>query len=102
MRILPKPVELLWDKRNFIKNLSKHNVSVQEAEELFVNEPFTVAEDEKHSTDSEKRFRALGKTKTNRKLFTAFTIRDKKIRIISVRAMSKKEEAIYEKLEKDS
>jgi len=102
MRVLPKPIAFLWDEGNLDKNLIKHNVTILEAEELFANEPFTVAEDNKHSTTHEKRFKALGKTKANRSLFTVFTIRDKKIRIISVRDMSKKEKAAYEKLEKHS
>jgi len=102
MRILPKPITFLWDQGNLNKNLVKHKVTISEAEELFANEPFTVAEDSKHSTFQEKRFQALGKTKANRSLFAAFTIRDKKIRIISVRDMSKKEEAAYEKLEANS
>jgi len=67
-----------------------------------MNEPFAVVQDLKHSTSREPRLQALGKTKSNRRLFTAFTIRDKKIRIISVRDMSNKEEKEYEKLERNS
>ena len=102
MRILPKPITFLWDKGNLDKNLIKHKVTIAEAEELFMNEPFTVAIDEVHSSQEEKRFQALGKTKANRKLFTAFTIRDNKIRIISVRDMKRKEREVYERLEANS
>jgi uncharacterized DUF497 family protein len=59
-------------------------------------------EDTVHSTRTEKRFQALGKTKTDRKLFVAFTLRDKKIRVISIRDMKKKERQAYERLEKDT
>ncbi len=102
MDILPDPIAFEWDKGNIDKNLKKHQITIQEAEELFSNEPFTIVEDVKHSTVIENRFQGLGKTNTNRKLFVVFTIRNDKIRIISVRDMSRKEEAIYEKFETNS
>lgn len=102
MRILRLPASFIWDEGNLVKNLKKHNVTILEAEELFTNEPFTAILDDKHSTTHEKRYQALGKTKASRKLFTAFTIRDNKIRVISVRDMNRKEKAAYEKLETNS
>jgi uncharacterized DUF497 family protein len=102
MKILPSPLSFVWDEGNLLKNLEKHKVSVPEAEEMFINEPFTVSSDKIHSTLQEKRFQALGHTKANRKLFAAFTIRDRKIRIISIRDMSKKEKIAYEQLENNS
>jgi hypothetical protein len=102
MRILPEPIAFQWDDGNIVKNFEKHSVTIQEAEETFSNEPFVTVEDIKHSTRVEKRFQALGQTKTGRKLFVAFTIRDKKIRVISIRDMKKKERTAYERLEKDS
>lgn len=99
---MPQPIAFQWDKGNVDKNFEKHNVTIQEAEEIFLNEPFIVADDTKHSYSSEQRFYGLGRTKTNRKLFVAFTIRDKKIRVISIRDMKKKERSIYERLETDS
>ncbi len=53
-------------------------------------------EDTKHS-QLENRFYALGITDFNRCLFIVFTIRNKLIRVISARDMSKKERSIYEK-----
>jgi uncharacterized DUF497 family protein len=100
MKILPSPIAFQWEG-NIDKNFTKHNVTIQEAEEVFLHEPFIVADDNKHS-DTEQRFYGLGKTKTNRKLFVAFTVRDKKVRVISIRDMKKKERTIYERLEKDS
>jgi uncharacterized DUF497 family protein len=101
MRILRLPASFIWDEGNLMKNLKKHNVTITEAEELFTSEPFTAILDDKHST-TEKRYQALGKTKSSRKLFTAFTIRDNKIRVISIRDMNRKEKAAYEKLETNS
>jgi len=101
MQILPEPIAFEWDNGNIAKNFEKHNVTTQEAEETFANEPFVIAEDAKHSS-VEQRFYGLGQTKTNRKLFVAFTVRDRKVRVISIRDMKKKERLIYERLEKDS
>jgi len=67
-----------------------------------MNEPLTITQDLKHSTSRESRLQALGKTRSNRKLFAAITIRDKKIRVISIRDMSTKEEKEYEKFERNS
>ena len=82
-----------WDKGNEVKN-EKHGVSTAEAEEVFFNDPLVV-EDFNHS-DIEKRFHALGKTNEVRLLHITFTIRNNKIRVISARAMHRKERALYE------
>ncbi len=84
-----------WDDGNRDKNWIKHKVSNSECEQIFFNQPLIVHFDVKHS-DMEDRFYALGHTDLNRKLFVVFTIRNKKIRIISARDMSKKERKIYE------
>ena len=102
MLILPNPITLEWDRGNINKNFKKHHVNNQEAEEMFSNEPFLISEDIKHSTKLEQRFQALGKTKTERKLFVTFTIRNDKIRIIFVRDMNKKEEVTYEAIKNNS
>lgn len=90
-----------WDEGSIAKNFDKHHVTAQEAEEFFANEPFVTAEDVKHSS-IEQRFYGLGRTKTNRKLFVAFTVRDRKVRVISICDMKKKERLTYERLEKNS
>ncbi len=83
-----------WDKGNKNKNWIKHNVSVNECEEVFFNVPFVVSIDYKHST-TENRFYALGYTNLDRELFIVFTIRNGKIRVISARDMNKKEKEVY-------
>ncbi len=102
MRIVPEPLGFLWDPGNFDKNLIKHSVTRQEAEELFMHQPFVLSPDTAHSNKQEERFQALGQTSSGRKLFVAFTVRNNKIRVISVRDMSKREEQAYVKLETDS
>ena len=89
-----------WDKHNIQKNWEKHKVSPSESEQAFFNTPLIVTADVKHSK-KEERFYALGKTDLDRRLFLAFTIRRKLIRVISSRDMTKKERRIYEKREKE-
>ena len=98
---MPQPLAFDWDEGNISKNLIKHNVTVQEAEEMFANEPLTIVDDSLHSV-REIRLHAFGKTRSSRKLFAAFTIRDNKVRIISIRDMKRKERLDYEKVENNS
>jgi len=91
-----KPIRFDWDKANKHKNKTKHNVDFKECEQIFFNNQLKTFIDTKHS-QQESRFIALGKTDEQRKLTIVFTIRNKKIRIISARPQSKKEAKIYEK-----
>ncbi|MBW4062112.1 BrnT family toxin [Candidatus Saccharibacteria bacterium] len=102
MKILPEPITYIWDKGNIDKNLLKHNVTIHEAEEMFFTQPFVVRNDLMHAEPNGARYQALGKTKASRKLFVAFTIRNKQIRVISIREMTINEERVYEKLEANS
>ena len=97
MDIIPEPIQFEWDKGNIDKNFKKHGVTNEEVEDVFTDNEILVSEDTKHSTKIEKRYRALGKTGQEKKLFISFTIRDKKIRVISARPMSSKERIVYEK-----
>ncbi len=101
MKILPEPVAFDWDQGNIDKNLIKHNVTYQEAEEIFSHKPLLLNEDKAHS-DREIRYQALGKTNQNRLLFISFTIRNRKVRPISFRDMNIKERGEYEKVKIDS
>jgi len=93
---LPVPISFNWDKGSLEKNWKKHKVHFKEAEEVFFNKPLKIFLDIRHSI-VEKRFQALGVTDNRRKLTIFFTIRNKKIRIISVRNQNKKEEKRYVK-----
>jgi uncharacterized protein len=86
-----------WEQWNIQKNEEKHGVSRLEAESIFFDKDFVVYEDIKHSTEKEKRLISYGLSIQNRVMMCAFTIRNKKIRIISCRTASKKERAVYEK-----
>ncbi len=88
-----------WDEGNRYKNEKKHDIHWSEIEEIFFNEPLLVYEDFKHSKD-ECRCYALGKTDRDYPLFVVFTVRGRKIRVISARKMNRQERRIY--YEKDS
>ena len=94
MRVDKTVLAFEWDKGNIGKN-TKHKVEDREAEEVFLDENKKTFKDKLHS-DGEERFRVVGKTKKERLLFVAFTIRKGKIRIISVRNINKKEVYLYE------
>jgi uncharacterized protein len=86
-----------WDDGNLFKNWEKHQVSAFECEQVFFNRPLIAAPDEKHSSE-ESRFFALGQTDATRLLFIVFTIRDKRIRVISARDMNSRERKQYAQL----
>jgi len=88
-----------WDKGNIEKNWKKHRVSQKESEQAFFNLSRIVIK-AKRQTKKEKRFLLLGKTTRQRKLSIIFTIRNKTIRVISARPMSRKERRIYAQAEK--
>lgn len=83
-----------WDAGNTAKNVLGHGVSQAEAEEIFFHSPLLFLDDLRHS-DVESRFVAHGTTAAGRLLTAAFTVRDRRIRIISVRDMSRKERRAY-------
>lgn len=93
-----------WDKGNIDKNLKKHNVVSEESEEVFSNSSY-ISEDIEHSK-LEKRFQVLGRTNKERLLFISFTVRKVdqklKIRVISARDMNRKEEVMYEGIQKNT
>ena len=84
-----------WDDGNCDKNWEKHQVSNSECEEVFFNLPLLLQPDEAHS-QSKARYYVLGQTNAGRRLFIVFTIREKRIGVISARNMSKRERMIYE------
>lgn len=85
-----------WDEHNTTKNVLGHNVSQAEAEEICFHQPVLLLEDLRHS-EREQRLLLYGSTAAGRPLTAAFTIRSDRIRIISVRDMSRKERQVYEK-----
>lgn len=100
-RLFSESIEFDWDDGNAHKNWIRHHVSQNEAEFVFFNEPKFMFNDTAHSKD-EKRYVCLGKTRQDRYLFISFTIRGKKIRVISARDMTTREHQEFKKYEKEN
>jgi len=83
-----------WDDGNAPKVRARHDVDPGECEQAFLREPFIVSADPKHS-DSERRWRALGRTYAARYLFLVFTMRGTRIRVTQARTMNRKERRSY-------
>ena len=89
--------EFDWDDGNNTKSLQKHRVETEHAEQIFYNQDFLVPLGIQIApTTNEPRFGALGMDLSGRRLFVSFTIREGRIRVISVRAMSRTERKHYE------
>lgn len=87
-----------WDAGNTAKNVLGHGVSQAEAEEVFFVAPIVVLEDAKHSA-VERRYLISGPTNVGRLLTASFTLRDRRIRVISIRDMSRQERRRYAQAE---
>ena len=96
MKIFTRPIQFQWDRGNIDKNSKKHDVTNAECEEVFFDENKIILKNILHQ-GKESRHILLGKTKAKRLLFTVFTVRNNKIRIISSRDINKKEGKLYEK-----
>ena len=86
-----------WDDGNSLKSTEKHSVSQAEAEQVFADGRLMIADDVKHS-QHEARYQAMGRTVDGRALHVTFALREgrTKIRVISARAMNRKERVVYE------
>jgi hypothetical protein len=84
-----------WDAGNLTKSSTKHQISNEEAEEIFFREPW-VAEASRPD-DSELRWAALGRSERGRILRIVFTVRARRLRVISARHANRKETIEYEK-----
>jgi hypothetical protein len=93
--VLPEPQGFDWDVGNSGKNEESHDVSDAECEEVFFDPRKKLFNDTIHS-GREERYILLGQTKGKRILFVVYTIRNKKIRVISARDLNKKERKLYE------
>ena len=72
-----------WDVGN-LEHVKKHHVEAEECEQVFKNRPLLISPDVEHSK-TETRFKVLGKSNVGRFIFLSFTIRNKKIRVVSAR-----------------
>ncbi len=92
---LSKIIGFEWDKGNIDKSYQKHGITPNETEQVFTDEDVQVEKDIKHQ-EKEKRYIAIGRNAAERVLFIVFTIRKRKIRVISARVSNQKERRLYE------
>ena len=91
-----------WDQGNSIKSLQKHGIEVDSAEQFFRNKDFLVPLGiQVEPASNEPRFGALGMDLLGNRLFVSFTIREGRIRVISIRPMSQTERKRYASLREE-
>ena len=85
-----------WDEDKARSNWLKHGISFDEATTVFDDPLARIFDDEAHSSD-ERREMIIGHSINDRLLVVCFTERpNERIRIISARLRSRKEEEAYE------
>ncbi len=85
-----------WDQWNVQKNEQKHGVSRLEAESAFYDPRARLFEDQKHSAPGDRRYILYGRGLESRVLMVGFTLRAKRVRIITARPASRRERRTYE------
>ncbi len=85
-----------WDERKSRANLAKHGIDFNTASLAF-DDPFALTMRDELHNDEESRFIMLAAIDTGTILFVVFTVRTEEIiRLISARAATRRERAIYE------
>ena len=83
-----------WDAGNSEKNWKRHQVTQAECGQIFANLPLLLSVATK-AGEMEPRYFALGRTDAARELAVVFTVRGKRVRVISARPMSRRERKEY-------
>jgi uncharacterized DUF497 family protein len=87
-------VEFEWDERKARANLRKHRVDFADAVAIFQDDrATTIADDDA----DEERYVTIGMDALGRVLVVVYTIRGRRIRLISARAATRRERLIFEK-----
>jgi uncharacterized DUF497 family protein len=84
-----------WDENKAAKNLSKHQVSFDEAKTVFDDPLYIDFYDPDHSED-EDRYLIVGQSTQGRLLIVSYTERGNSVRLISAREVTSKERRVYE------
>ncbi|MFT5207823.1 MAG: uncharacterized DUF497 family protein [Candidatus Omnitrophota bacterium] len=88
-------MEIEYDPKKSLSNLSKHGISFEDAKNLWSSQRLIV----EANSSKEKRFIAIGKI--NDKFYSCIhVVRKNSIRIISLRRSRKKEENLYHEKDK--
>ena len=84
-----------WDPVKATANLRKHGVSFEEAASVFLDPAALTFLDPDHSEDEERAI-TIGRSARDRVLFVAHTERGERLRIISARRATRREQDHYE------
>jgi uncharacterized DUF497 family protein len=84
-----------WDDSKAASNLRKHSVSFDEATTVY-GDPLAITFPDPLHSEEENRYLTFGNSSSDRFIVVAHTDRDDRIRIISVREMTRKERYDYE------
>lgn len=88
-------MEFEWDNNKAITNLQKHGVSFAEAATVFGDPLSTTFPDPDHSIN-ESRYVTIGLSSGGKIIVLSHTDREDRIRIISARKATRKEQRFYE------
>lgn len=94
--IAKKNFQFEWDTGNRVKSFYKHGIDYLEAEDAFNDAALIELGIQISPIVNEDRFGIIAQTNKGKLLFVAFTIRGRKIRIISARHANSKERELYE------
>ncbi|YAF94458.1 MAG: BrnT family toxin [Nodularia sp. CChRGM 3473] len=84
-----------WNKNKAARNLSKHEVSFEEAKTVFDDPLYVDFYDPDHSED-EERYLIVGESNQGRLLIVSYTERGNSVRLISAREVTRTEREAYE------
>ncbi|MEG3437212.1 BrnT family toxin [Pannus brasiliensis CCIBt3594] len=84
-----------WDENKAERNLSKHEVSFEEAKTVFDDPLYVDFYDPDHSED-EERYLIIGESNRGRLLIVSYTERGDFVRLISAREVRRTEREAYE------
>ena len=87
-------MEFEWDERKARTNLRRHRVDFADAATVFEDDRAVTVTDEE---PDEERFSTLGLDALGRELVVIYTMRGKRIRIISARRATRREREEYHK-----
>ena len=84
-----------WDERRAAANEKKHGVSFHEAATVF-GDPLAITFADPDHSENERRYVTFGMSRVDRLLVVAHADRERRIRIISARTMTRHERKFYE------
>jgi len=84
-----------WNENKAASNLSKHEVSFEEAKTVFDDPLYVEFYDPDHSED-EERYLIVGESNRGRLLIVSYTKRGDSVRLISAREVTRTEREAYE------